>query len=262
MGGGACVWPFPTNSDGRVPVRVYAKGRLGQVDIEEAADSANKGWNNVCGIHMHMHANPRTAHIRMTTGSIDGPSGTLGWSELPCGFSAEQWKQVTQKYDVDERWVIAINPPSDRIDAVRVVMHELGHGIGISHISDGNLMAPMYSDAIYLPQRGDTMEAIYRYGSVPSAHDPVPDPIPPLDPGETDDSPPTDIGWGDLLPCLSRWGFDVIGELTPKERKQLVKCMIGAWRGLTPKERKLVRRLTEGHDDIHSVVADVDGDWD
>lgn len=177
LGGGDCKWPFPM-------VFVHAEGRLGEVNVRDAVEQALNGWNAVCGLKLTMATNAQTAHIVVTSGRIDGPSGVLAWSELPCGFTASQWRQLKQQYDTGEIWTIADNPPSGRIDAVRVICHELGHAIGISHIHDGNLMAPMYSTSIRWPQRGDIAEARARYG--------LPTPtIPPPGPG----LPPAPDGW-------------------------------------------------------------------
>lgn len=148
-------------------------GRLSADDVVAAYGQAWDAWANVCGFRHEYTSNPRTAHMLATFGRIDGTSGTLAWSELPCGSSGRGHRQLAQKYD-GENWVVADNPPSGTIDLRRVMTHENGHGIGIPHIAQGNLMQPMYDTRIDGPQQGDITEALARYGrpdNVPSVPD-------------------------------------------------------------------------------------------
>jgi hypothetical protein len=232
LGGGDCAWPFPK-------VSIYATGLLGQVNLGDAAEQAIAGWNAVCGVELFLAANPKSAHIAITSGHIDGPSGTLGWSELPCGFTAARWRQLQQKYDAGEVWVVSDNPPANKIDAVRVICHEVGHAIGISHINDSNLMAPVYSARIRWPQRGDIAEAVMRYGKkiVPSPTTPTPAPANPSDPGEAT--------WGRVFPCLLTYGVDVFAKLSPEERSGLLDFGLSIWRNLRPTEKQILRQLAD-----------------
>jgi predicted Zn-dependent protease len=180
VGNVSCLWPFPN-------VAVYAEGMLGGVNMVDAVEQALAIWNGVCGINLKMAANRSVAHIVIGRGSIDGPNGTLAWSELPCGFTKSQWRQLQQKYDTGEMWTIAENPPNGKIDAVRVIAHELGHALGVQHLAMGNLMAPTYSTSIRYPQNGDIVEMLARYGKpvVPEPPAPVPtvpQPVPPVVP--------------------------------------------------------------------------------
>lgn len=129
-------------------------------DFAHAVLSAAAAWSKVCGVTFALTTG--TPDILVTTGNIDGPSGTLAWSELPGSGTTQR---LTQKYDAAEAWIIALNPPASRIDLTRVVTHEIGHAIGIPHIGSGNLMAPTYSTKIREPQAGDISEAIGRYGN-------------------------------------------------------------------------------------------------
>jgi hypothetical protein len=87
--------------------------------------------------------------------------------------------RLRMRIDTAEAWVISDNPPNNRVDLLRVLIHELGHGLGIPHIGTGNLMAPIYSSRISRPQSGDISEGVSRYGLA----NPNP-PQPPLPPGE------------------------------------------------------------------------------
>ncbi len=133
--------------------------------------------------------------IRITAGRIDGPLGTLAWSNLA------PTNPVIQKYDDAERWVYVGNPqpnvsiPMGRIEIAAVVIHELGHALGIDHapaaLTNG-IMRPTYDQSVRKPQPGyDIDEVQKRYG--PPANQPVPDPD---EPDRPDDS------WGPLESCL------------------------------------------------------------
>ncbi len=130
-------------------------------------------WSEVCNIGA-VWSSTVNADVLMSAGAIDGGLGTLAWSELPC---AGDDRPLRQLYDTSEQWVIAEGAtPAGQIDLVRAACHELGHALGIPHITTGNLMAPIYSPIIRKPQAGDIIEAVQRYG--PPAGPPLP-PVPP-----------------------------------------------------------------------------------
>lgn len=169
-----CKWPM-------VSVTWSVTGSVGtfsQQDYLAAVNEAFKYWTDICGLKTTYSANSRTANIVMASGRIDRPGGTLAWSELPCGASPTT--QLKQMYDTSESWVIAEDPAPNQIDFVRVAAHEIGHAIGLPHIANGNLLAPMYNPRVRRPQAGDIQEAVSRYG--PSTSTPLP-PVPP--PGGT-----------------------------------------------------------------------------
>jgi hypothetical protein len=100
---------------------------------------------------------------------MDGQNGVLAESQLANGQSGQKW----QRYDSGERWVNAERPNNFEIDLARVACHEIGHFIGIPHISQGNLLQPTYDVRIRKPQAGDIREAQARYGK-PSPTAPPP----------------------------------------------------------------------------------------
>lgn len=176
-GSADCLWPFLD-----VGVYVTPGAKLGEVSLADAFELAIKGWNDVCGLKLFMATNAKTAHILTGSGQIDGPSNILAQSELPCGFQPGRWRQLNQLFDASEAWTIADNPPANKIDAVRVICHEVGHAWGCGHISTGNLMAPVYSAQLRWPQRGDIAEARARYGLPAPSSPPGPPAQPPVPP--------------------------------------------------------------------------------
>ncbi|MGC3968954.1 MAG: matrixin family metalloprotease [Pirellulales bacterium] len=171
VGTKVCKWPI---SD----LTVYAAGKLGEVDVLEAVRFATDAWSKVCGINFVFVSNPKTAHLVVTQSAIDGPFGTLGVAELPCGFSSGAIVNFARNFDSAEIWALSLNPPRGRIDAGRVFRHEFGHLLGIPHLMEGNLMQATYSDDIIDLQRGDELEALSRYPITKPRPD-TPPPAPP-----------------------------------------------------------------------------------
>lgn len=243
LGGMDCLWPFKD-------VNVYAGGKWGQIDLREIGEFACMSWNQVCGINMQMTTNARTAHITMDTKAIDGPFGTLAYSELPCGFSPQQWRTLQQMYDIGELVVFAENPPSNKVDGGRIGTHEIGHAIGISHINAGNLMAPSYAPDIRFPQRGDIAEGRARYG-LPSGTSPPPVTPPPVIPPVPPIKPPVvpgipgGIDIGKLFPCIAQYGIEIFANLSPDERKQLITTLLQFWRSMSPAQRQRLEMIAQ-----------------
>jgi len=172
-----CRWP---QTDRRVTI--FATGRAGEVAIADAAEWAIQAWNEACGIRMEMSTNPKTANLYTRSKRLDGPGNVLAQCQLPCGVRPDA--QLFCDVDDSELYVLGENPPAGRVDLGRTLRHEYGHGIGIGHISDGNLMAPRYSSSLWTLKNGDIMEGRARYG------DPVvTPPAVPIPGGSTPDAP-------------------------------------------------------------------------
>lgn len=157
-------------------------------------------WEEVANIHAEYTENAAAADILIGTGHIDGPSGVLAWSEMPCGQSDPD--RLNERYDTGERrWVVAVDPEPGQLDIVRVVAHELGHALGLPHFPAGSnaLLAPQYSTSIRRPRLLDIQAIQARYGPPVEIPAPNPEPIPPVPP-----SNPTNPGGNmDLFSILS-----------------------------------------------------------
>jgi hypothetical protein len=168
--GQMCKWPAPD-------ITWSIVGNLPGIEpdsFRRVCGLAWDAWAKVCGIRPRFVEGPSNLSIGLQT---IGPGNVLADCELPCGATMQS--RLRMRIDTAEAWVISDNPPNNRVDLLRVLIHELGHGIGIPHIGTGNLMAPIYSARIGRPQSGDISEGVSRYGLA----NPNP-PQPPLPPGE------------------------------------------------------------------------------
>jgi len=149
-------------------------------DLIECFGWAFGNWAQVCNLSFSFSQSTNiTPDIIITTGKIDSVGNTLAWSELPNG---SQNAKLTQKFDNSERFVFSQNPKPGEIDLGAVATHEIGHAIGIEHISGntGDLMNPFYSSKIRVPQKGDIKQATARYGDAPTVPIPPSVPLPPV----------------------------------------------------------------------------------
>ena len=157
--GSVCKWPDPK-------VTWHAAGTIGRIseaDFRGAVEEAFGYWKAVCGVQPSYTSNSKTANVLMKEVRLGGAGGVLADSGLPCGFQNNN-RQINQRYDAGESWVISDSPQRGQIDLVRVACHEIGHALGSDHIASGNLLAPTYSVKIRKPQAGDVAEMVKRYG--------------------------------------------------------------------------------------------------
>lgn len=151
-----CKWPMKK-------VTYYHEIKLpGLTDeqIAQAYDIAFSQWAAVCDLEPTRVSAANKANIFARSGAgkkyqLDGAGGTLAWSELPCGV--HETIQLDQMFDEAEDWSFNM--------AVAVICHELGHALGLPHLSWGNLMAPYYDANVTAPQSGDIEEMVKLYGA-------------------------------------------------------------------------------------------------
>ena len=153
--GEVCKWPMSE-------ITYFHEITLPGCTPEQAAhafDIAFAQWAQVCNITPTRVEAQNKANIYARSGvgkkyHLDGAGGTLAWSELPCGV--QENIQLDQMYDEAEDWSFNM--------AVAVMCHELGHALGLPHLSWGNLMAPYYDPNVTEPQAGDIEEIVKLYG--------------------------------------------------------------------------------------------------
>lgn len=162
-----CKWP-----DGRVPY--YVVHPLPGLTLEEtwqAFDWALALWAASAGLVPSRAASIDQARIVARVKRLDGPSGVLAQSQLPCGGIS----QAQQDYDSSEGW-------DKQVIARLVIAHEVGHALGLDHApGKGSLMSPYYDASIKALQAWDVAEIQRRYGKqrFPGpAPEPTPSPAP------------------------------------------------------------------------------------
>jgi hypothetical protein len=97
--------------------------------------------------------------VRIAMRNIDGPSGILAWNNYPGGGTGGN-----MVVDRSELWNSAANENRFLRD---VLMHEMGHGIGIQHICSANssqLMEPSVNTIFDGPRQDDIRGAQRHYG--------------------------------------------------------------------------------------------------
>lgn len=180
-----CKWN-KTDIQVNVEVEIPTLQRRDDVTYDAFVVAGNQ-WAEVCGLNVTtVRRNRANSDIIAQGGTgrrynLDGPGGTLAWSELPCSGRDSILQQM---YDLDENWTFEF--------LIAVACHELGHAIGLDHIpGTGSLMNPTYDPRITKPQARDRAEAIRRYGlpkpkGVPDVPDHSPAPVPAPDAPEFD----------------------------------------------------------------------------
>lgn len=170
------------------------RGSLGADALRAAWAMAWAEWAKVIVIDPVMVQQFSGAMVRAEFARIDGSSGVLAWSHLANNTNGPK----DQRYDSGEAWVITplgATPPSNGIDLLRVMMHEIGHMIGLPHGPSGSLLQPMYSRSVGEVTKVDADRAValgYARRTAPPAPPPPPNvPPPPVDPDPPPVGPPT-----------------------------------------------------------------------
>lgn len=150
-----CKWPMKKITY----FNEIALPNMSDEQIKEAYDIAFSQWAEVCDIEPTRVERKEQANIYARSGSgkrhnLDARGGTLAWSELPCGVADNM--QLDQMFDEDEDWSFNM--------AIAVMCHEIGHALGLGHLSAGNLMAPYYDPNMTAPKDGDIEEITKLYG--------------------------------------------------------------------------------------------------
>lgn len=154
-----CKWPA------RHVIRWLIESKLdefGDDEYREVVSSSLDPWEAHSGVRFEfVSADP---NLVFTTRPIDGQFGILAEAQLPCGFPTST-STLFCWMDTREDWVNAQNPAGRMIDATRVLIHEIGHLLGLPHapVGIGAIMEPSISQIRTL-KPWDIQQAVLRYG--------------------------------------------------------------------------------------------------
>lgn len=108
-------------------------------------------WSAVCDLVFTPTDDPAACQFRIFSHKFDGPSGVLADCQLPSpGLSPQD-----MRIDPTERWVASDNPAAGTINLYAVLCHEMGHGIGLTHLPSNpppDLLEPTYRADVNRPQ--------------------------------------------------------------------------------------------------------------
>ena len=129
---------------------------------QEETINSFASWENVADIRFILSEDASDADIRVGWQEIDGSGGVLGRTIVP---SNGPLNQTIIALDIDENWFVSGDAPNNQIDFSAVVMHEIGHAIGIDHSDQRNsLMHANYSKTIFDLKQDDIDAATSLYG--------------------------------------------------------------------------------------------------
>jgi hypothetical protein len=126
-------------------------------------------WSSVCGLDLEYIGPGQTANIFAESGRIDGQNNTLGQSYLPFPGIPRTYT-IGQLYDTAEAWTLDF--------LFKVVLHEVGHAIGLDHGPQGTAIMSPYLTPLAAPQAWDINQSQARYGPPRTAPTPIPTPTP------------------------------------------------------------------------------------
>lgn len=110
------------------------------------------------------------ANIRIGGHAFDGVSGTLAHAVYSFINSSplDTITAATIDFDLSENWTVdSINGNTSTIDIFQVAAHEIGHAIGLGHVTDVTaLMNPNYTEAFVGLQADDIQGAQFLYGQL------------------------------------------------------------------------------------------------
>ena len=174
VGGAQCRWPMKviTWGIGAIPPGLTLQRFV------ETADRVFKEIETACDLQFTPVPDQSRANIWIRT-FRGSPLGELAHAYLPCGPVTSK-SQMLLELDDTESFVIADNPPSDKLSLYVVMLHEMLHALGVPHLSGGvAVMNPTYNVKMSRLQSLDRAELVSRYGL------PKPKPLPQPDPPPT-----------------------------------------------------------------------------
>src|SRR5262245_4742528 len=134
----------------------WVKGSLPNVSsgtFESTARDSFAAWSAVVPLDFRAAKSGETPDIVIDARRIDGRFGVLAESQLPNGSD----RQLMQWYDTSESFVVSATPGGNEIDLLAVMIHEIGHVLGLDHAprNSPDIMAPTYKVGLRSLQPGD-----------------------------------------------------------------------------------------------------------
>jgi Matrixin len=168
----ACKWP-----DGLITWKqLVTLSKLDAPTVARCFRNAWAAWAEVCGIEPHELLDSQSSSLVNVTAQLgrgvadgfDPANQILALSELPCGV------------DVDAQLRSWINDHEDWTEEffTAVLVHEIGHSLGLSHDQVGTIMAPYYDPGVTRPTARDIDQVVIRYGPAKAQTSPPPSPGP------------------------------------------------------------------------------------
>lgn len=196
---GLCRWP-----SGKIAWRQNVSlTQLTDEIVERCYRRAWQGWAAVCGIEptevgLYAFANLLAVSASGPLEGFDANNAILALTQLPCGVgqNATLWQRINEHEAWDENFLYL------------VLLHELGHALGLPHSADpADIMYAYYNPDATGLSAGDAAQGVLRYG---------PATTPASDPGlpETQTFPVEVAADGTMLQFQLSIGFPQAGSYT------------------------------------------------
>lgn len=142
--------------------------KISNAEVRSAFEAAFRTWEGVCRLRFSEVTAQGDMRIAFGAGDhgdqwpFEGPGRALAHAFYP------NWPDPPLRGDVhvddDESWVLSAAPPAGAKDLASVVLHEVGHAIGLPHSTvPGSVMWPNYTGVLRTLQPSDVaaIKAVY-----------------------------------------------------------------------------------------------------
>ncbi len=219
--GGQVYWSFALTAGNGFGF----EAQISNADHQQAIRAAFQAWENVADIDFVEITDSGQTDIRLGWDTIDGPFGVVGEASTSGSRTTSTLFSMTEaeiRFDMAENWTTG-SAGANEVGLYQVALHEIGHAIGLNHVSDPNtIMHASNISGLSGLATGDIQGAQLMYGggnSTTPPPDPDPDPTPDPDPGNNDpgnnDPGTTDPGTGSGGGAPGRDPSPIADPLTP-----------------------------------------------